>query len=256
MKQMKMFIIDGLRLVQSLHLLYGILGICLYIMATHLEDMQGDSAVYLVTQAFLLMGFLLTIMIAYEVFGNCFIEDFKNKYIYQIILREGNIFFYTVSKTFWIFVSAMLSVAFGILLFTCICKIGHPWIDEFTEDFSVTPFGKLYQDGHYMTYLFLAGLQFGILAGMMAMVGSLVSLFIKNKLLAGASTVVAVFTCNLIKGIFWHEGVNMFQLFLLPFNWLYQAKGWTSHCIKLGLLFYLVGTILIYIRIKWRLRHE
>lgn len=257
MKLLNTFLSDGKRLFDSHHLLYGSIVVCLYMMALRLEDLQGDSAVYIVTVVLYSMGFVLVIMISYEVFGNCFLEDFKSKYIYQELLCKGNLFFYTASKTFWIFVSSMFCVAFGVTLFSCISKIGNLWTDELTAYLVNTPYGILYKNGHYLLYLFLSGLQFGILAGMMSMVGSLVSLFINNKLLAGASAVIFVYVCNLIKGIFWHgKTYNLFSLFLSTQNMVQQADGWIVHCIVLGLLFYGIGTLLIFIRIRWRLRHE
>lgn len=256
MKQVRQFLVDGKRLLYSWHIIYGIVGICLYMMALRLEDLFGNAAVYIVSQVVYVMGFVLVIMISYEVYGNCFLQDFENRYIYQMLLRGGNVFLYTISKTFWIFISAMSSVAFGVLLFSCVSKIGHVWTDELTGYLANTVFGKLYVSGHYLLYLFLLGLQFGILCGMMSMLGSLISLFINNRLLAGASAVIAAFACNLLRGIFWHGDANLFALFLATQNMTLHAQGWILHCIVLGVSFFIVGTVLIYVRIKWRLRHE
>lgn len=256
MSYIKSFMLEFKRMCDSKYLIYGVIGICVYMSVLRLEDLFGESTMYILVNVVNLMGFILVIMIAYEIYGNVFIDDFDNKYIYQVLMRNHNVFFYTLRKTFWIFLSAMVSVAFGMVLYTLTVKLNHIWSDETTAFMARTPFGQLYVNEHYVLYVLLAGLQFGILAGMMSVIGSLVSLFVNNKIFAGAITVISVFACNLLGGYFQHAETNIFTLFSSFYNQKGIASGWIQHCIVLGMIFYCMGSVLIYLRIKWRLRHE
>lgn len=256
MKGLRCFVVDGKRLLDSRNLLYGIIGVALYLLTARLEDMKGDGVVYIVTMTMYVNSAMLVIMLGYEIFGNSIMNDFKNRYIYQVYLRSGNLVFYTISKTFWIFLSAMLGVGLGVALFALCVKPGHVWADELTTYLIQTPWGGVYKNHHYFLFLLLVGMQFGVLAGMMAMIGCLISLFVQNRWLAGSAALIAAYGFNFLGGIFEHSEVPFLGIYLFMENMTTFADKWLLHGGLLALLFYVVGTILIYARIRWRLRYE
>lgn len=256
MNALRFFLVDGKRMWKSCNLIYGILGIAMYMALVRLEDMKGDAVTYIVMGIMYVNSFVLVIMFAYEIFGNAIADDFKHKYIYQIVQRNNHLFFYTASKTFWIFVSSMLGTGLGVALYSLCLKINHVWADEYTDYLGNSSLGAIYNGKHYFIFLFLAGLQFGMLSGIMSMIGCLVSVIISNKWLAGSATVVGAYGFNLLGGVFKNEEVPFIGLFSVMHNLKSLGSGWMMRCFFMCILFYFIGTLLIYSRVQWRIINE
>lgn len=258
----KILYLDWCRLVHSKSMIWGACGIAIYMLVMRLEDPQYSTVVEWVTGSMEVWSFVMVIMITYEVYGNCILEDMENHYLYAILREQKSLFLYSLSKMMIIFISCVLTTALGITLFALCCRLNMNWTgpqNDYLRGYSA--FSTIYDQGHYLLWFILVGMQFGLLAGMMAMIGTIVSLFIENRILAGASTIIALTAFNQLEGIFWHRysfggGMHILGMYQAFYNAYHLSSGWLSHCLFLAGIFFIITTIIIYFRLKWRLRHE
>ena len=105
-------------------------------------------------------------------FSGCFCEDFENKYAYLQVER-GNPKVYAISKTITIMLVAELTMMFGVMLYVSLLHLRLPWFDA--EDaicqsaVTLGGFRGIISNGHYLLYFALFGLQYGIMAGVLAL---------------------------------------------------------------------------------------
>ena len=127
------------------------------------------------------------IMIAYIFcalpYATTFYEDIKNMYICNQIIRGGQLK-YVVSKVVIIYLSAVIIMVLGSVLFISLCSLKSPWMD-----FQVGQWGPeiqgmysvLLRDGRYFVYCVLYSLQLGLWAGILSISTAFLSLYLDNK---------------------------------------------------------------------------
>ena len=126
-------------------------------------------------------------MIAYafcaSAFATVFCEDLENKYLRYCIGR-GNLIKYVISKTIVIYVSSIITMVLGTLLFVIYLRLQLPWVTSDSETSNMSGmYEALWGNGHFMAYIFIFALQMGMLAGTLSLAASFISIFITNKML-------------------------------------------------------------------------
>lgn len=118
-------------------------------------------------------------------YASCFLEDSENKFWNVCILRGGQKE-YVRAKVFVSFISAVLTVTVGMLLFCCIWHIKNPWISGVEQDLELVKeidcFGFLMKKETIFVYFICCSFFRGLLAGILALIATFMSLYIKNYL--------------------------------------------------------------------------
>ena len=179
-------LVDLKRVFLSWRVPAGILGVWCVMEFASFETKQWQMSV-LNSYALVVysMPFLLTYIFTTFLFGQCFCEDQEFHYIRLMVLR-GNLKRYVRSKCAVIVVSAMITMALGTMLYVTVLKFRYPWVNTAEETYgrlvSSGSFGSVLARGYYPAYFFLCGIQYGILAGILALAASLLSLFHTDRL--------------------------------------------------------------------------
>ena len=107
------------------------------------------------------------IMIAYAFcafsYATVFCEDLEYKYA-RYSINRGNTWKYVVSKAVVVYGASVITMVLGSLLFVASIRLKIPW-------------------KHYWPYVFLSALQMGMLAGVLSLAASFLSMFVSNKML-------------------------------------------------------------------------
>ena len=79
----------------------------------------------------------------------------------------------------------MITMVLGSLLFVASIRLKIPWTSEGLQDafFMEGMYGSLIVGKHYWPYVFLSALQMGMLAGVLSLAASFLSMFVSNKML-------------------------------------------------------------------------
>ncbi len=108
-----------------------------------------------------------------------FCDDLEYKYVrYQTI--RGSLKAYVASKVCVIFLSSVVVLVLGSLLFVLLCRIQGPWVGPDMGGIGGTYEG-LIESGHYIWYCAFYALQLGLLGGILSVLAALFSLYITNK---------------------------------------------------------------------------
>lgn len=134
------------------------------------------------------VGFMLTFVFCAFPFGGAYCEELENHYARHLLIR-GSLKKYVIAKSAVIFLSSIVTMTLGVVLFAVICRARLPWIDMETYDSSVAYEGLL-QNGNYLLWTVVYGAQWGIWAGCLSVVSAFCSLYISNRLLLLAMPVL------------------------------------------------------------------
>ncbi len=109
-----------------------------------------------------------------------FCDDMEYRYIrYQAI--RGGLKRYVVSKVSVIYLTSLVSLMLGSLVFVSLCRFQGPWMGPAIGGIEGTVYAGLIAKGHYMLYCMCYVLQLGFLAGILSVLSALFSLYITNK---------------------------------------------------------------------------
>ena len=128
------------------------------------------------------------IMIAYAFcafsYATVFCEDLEYKYA-RYSINRGNTWKYVVSKAVVVYGASVITMVLGSLLFVASIRLKIPWTSEGLQDafFMEGMYGSLIVGKHYWPYVFLSALQMGMLAGVLSLAASFLSMFVSNKML-------------------------------------------------------------------------
>lgn len=181
------FSMDVWRCVSSGKIAVGAVGVCLVLLfASGNQVLSTVFGVY--TGVLYGMPFLVTMAFCAFPYADSFCEDFEAKYMNMALVR-GNLRRYVLSKAVVIFFSSVVTMILGSCLYVVLLHIRLPWgMDNFDEGVLSTliefgGFRYFLRNGNHMIYFILTGLQLGLLAGILSMFASYISLYISNKLL-------------------------------------------------------------------------
>lgn len=184
MKNENYFLSDIKRLFKSYEIYIAIIGVMLSLFFS-LEDNgiqeSGVLSTYMLSLA--LSGRIIAYAFCALPYATVFCEDLENKYVrYQII--RGNLKKYVLSKVMVIYISSVITMVLGTLLFLFICRIQVSWADLQMDSLNVELAGNyafLISGKHYFLYCLLFSLHLGLLAGIFSVFAAYFSLYISNK---------------------------------------------------------------------------
>ncbi|MDO4274058.1 MAG: hypothetical protein Q4D16_10335 [Eubacteriales bacterium] len=126
-------------------------------------------------------------------FGQSFSDDLEQGYNRYAIIR-GNPWYYSISKCVCIFLSSIIAMSAGRMLFIFLMRLRYPWEASIGEIGLLIENGcltMLLEKGHYITYFLLHGVWQGFWAAVLALLSALVSLHTVNRLLVAAFPAMA-----------------------------------------------------------------
>lgn len=252
---------DFNRSIFSWQFVIGIFGVVGVMFFAILDDIELNISIVYVC-ALVLQG--VPVMLSYIFcafpYASCFCEDKENKYFNLEVIR-GKLSFYTCSKVIVIFLTAIITMTLGLLIFVTILHTFLPWItvENSVSQTLLTVGGlhKILQNDHYYLYYLLSGIQQGILAGILSLFGSYLSLFIRNKLLIWSVPVIGYYFFEiLLLEIFGEKSIGLVDLFNSV------NRLWTDDLISylftvgIGICLAVIFYIFIYIRLKGKMQFE
>lgn len=115
-------------------------------------------------------------------FATSLCEDFEHRYVYYEVIR-GDSKKYLFSRVLAIYLSAVLVMLAGTMIFCCISSLFVPWARVSDSVYNLALNGSYrgcILSGHYLTYCLLFSLQLGMYMGILAVAASFLSLFTTN----------------------------------------------------------------------------
>lgn len=116
-------------------------------------------------------------------YATVFCEDLEHKYA-RYSINRGNIWKYVVSKAVVVYGASVITMVLGSLLFVATIRLKLPWTSDSLQDIYLGGmYSSLIVGEHYWAYVFLCTLQMGMLAGVLSLAASFLSMFVSNKML-------------------------------------------------------------------------
>lgn len=139
-------------------------------------------------------------------FADSLCEDTEHKYVMQQTIR-GNVGAYLSARACSIFLSAMVTTVIGIFLFANILHIRLAWTGADSQQYEhLLRAGGLrifLRSRSFEPYFLCYGIQYGLLAGILSLWASYLSLYIANRMLVLALPMILYyFTDYLLEGLF------------------------------------------------------
>ena len=116
-------------------------------------------------------------------YATVFCEDLEHKYA-RYSINRGNIWKYVVSKAVVVYGASVITMVLGSLLFVATIRLKLPWTSDSLQDIYLGGmYSSLIAGEHYWVYVILCTLQMGMLAGVLSLAASFLSMFVSNKML-------------------------------------------------------------------------
>lgn len=115
-------------------------------------------------------------------FATSLCEDFEHRYAYYEVIR-GDSKKYLRARVIVIYLSAVLAMVAGTMIFCCVSSLFVPWVRVADSVYNLTQNGcykSLILSGHYLVYCLLFSLQLGMYLAILAVAASFLSLFTAN----------------------------------------------------------------------------
>lgn len=221
---------DIQRLYKSRAWYIGMLGVtCALFFSLEGRGFENDCVVFTYVFAMDLSGALITYVFCAVPFATVFSEDLEHKYMRYEAIR-GNFKSYVISKCVVIYVSAVLTMLCGSLIFLLFCRAQIPWVNWESTDLlpeRVGCYGSFIENGHYFIYCMLYALHLGMLAGVLSLMAAFGSMFIANRMLV---LVLPVLLQMMLYSVIHGYGINVFYVY----NKLFE-NDWFNFFFRFGL---------------------
>lgn len=249
---------DFYRAFISPNMIVGILGVfgtMWLAMAEGRSFSQGVLSVYV--SILYSMPFMLTLIFSAFPYAGCFCEDYENKYIYLEIIR-GELAKYTLSKVITILLSSSVAIVAGSLLYVLsACCFAPLVVIEFGDYSSLITekSGFFLRQGHYLLYFVLCGFHFSIIASVLALLASYISLYISNKLLVFSVPIVSFYFIDyFIQNFFGIYAPRLHSFFVTPYS-PFDSMSFLYAAI-IGITCSILLYSMIYMKLKRRIQSE
>lgn len=177
------------------------------------DGLQPQGVAYTYIRSINMTGVLVAYAFCTWSFGLSLYEDLEKKYIlYQ--LSRGDLKKYVVSKTSMIFLSSLLTMVLGSVLFVLACRCQIPWNDEAINGlnaFYYGAFGSLLREKHYFRYCLLCSVFQGMRAGILSLWAAVFSTIISSKIMVLALPILMYQILIAYTGK-WY-GINIFDIY-------------------------------------------
>lgn len=191
--------VDFQRMIKSPRTIIGILGVTL-MMFFSLESSlfekgfgNGD-VIFTYLDAVSQSGFLIVYSFCALPFATIYPEDWEHKYIRYGVIR-GNLKAFVLAKAALIYISAVLTMVVGSVIFLLICRTQVPWVSpENSVSFKLFLAGnyrQLLENGHIFLYCIFYALQLGLFAGLLTNMAAFCSVIVSNTVLVLVFPVLA-----------------------------------------------------------------
>ena len=209
--------------------------------------------------------YMIVFAMAIMPYAYVFAEDSERKTVYQVLIR-AELKKYVFSKILFICISTISVIFISFVLFVAGLKsFGEEWIsyDLVIKPYELNGIGfcnlelwPLLERHHDMMFYCIAGLQMGLLSGVVALAAALLSLFIKNRMMVMILPVICLYTLyKYLNGIVGYE-YGIYALFNCFYNYNWLGNHIFLWALITAVLMYLILSILIYFRIKRMVRYE
>lgn len=179
------FPMDSWRCICSVKMIVGIVGVVFSLLLAS-GNFVAITVLDYYSTALYGVPFLLTMPFCAFSYADCFCDDLETKYINASLIR-GGLKRYAFSKVIVTFISSVVTMIMGNCIYVLILHIRYPWYvgEESTYTTLINSGGFRYflNNGQWMLYFSLVALQLGLLAGILSVFASYISLYISNKLL-------------------------------------------------------------------------
>ncbi len=118
-------------------------------------------------------------------YATSFSEDQEYRYVLYSAAR-GSLKSYVFAKAAVIYLSSVLAMMGGTLLFLLLCRTQVPWMDWEQDSYGVAlagGYGHLLSEGRPLLYCMVSALHMGLLAGVLSLMSAFCSIYLSNKVL-------------------------------------------------------------------------
>jgi len=242
---------DRLRLITGSELYLAIIGtVCALFFALENSGIQTsvlDTFIHTRT----LSGHVLTYIFCALPYASIFCEDLEDKYIYYAVNR-GKLRNYTISKVVHIYLSSVVTMVLGVLIYCLIVRIWVPWglaSDTYYESALEGCYNFLVLHSRYLLYCLAYAFNLGLLAGTLSVAASYISLYIHSRII--------VLTVPALLILILYEIADNSKFTVMAFEPLYNSFPAEAHnflfILLLSLIPVLIFTVLIYRRLQKKL---
>ncbi len=250
--------VDLRRAFGSWKIVIGCFGVCCSLLynqgANDVLSWLGDIA----ANAVLVMTALIFAIYPYAA---AFCDDMEYCYDRQMVLRGGAIP-YALSKIITVFLSAVVTMFCGFLfaLLFFLARYGMPSDAEITAQIlenCYSIYAPLFQAKQFLLYAFCTGMHVAVLAGILAVIGLMCSLFVRNRILVYILPVAFLYIEDiLIQRIFGWEVGGLFSLNSMGITALgtsIEGQTWQLYYFETALFILFAGAIIC---LKYRKKVE
>ena len=178
-----------IRCFKGYKFILGILGVIGVFMFSILDYGNEIRVIHVFVDSFLSITFLIAIMFCSLPYASSLCEDLENNY-YRPELARHKLSVMILSKVIVIFFSAVLTMFIGSLIFTFLLGTRYEWgMLEGYADFLVD-ISDMIKNDQLVLYVAVTAYKIGTLYGLLALLSTAISLFVKNKLIVYAAPAI------------------------------------------------------------------
>lgn len=254
-RQSSYLCVDLNRAFEPLKIGIGMAGVCIAFLyntdstdvLTWLGDISGNAVLVMVALLF-----------ACYPYASAFCEDMEYHYDRQMVLRGGT-FSYVISKVIAVFISSVCTMLAGFIFAALVLLIryGVPDVNTIQEiqSNSCSLYKILLLKNQYILFGFCIALHLSILAGILAVLGLMCSLFIKNRVLVYIMPIAFLYIEDIVvqRLLGWEKG-SLFSLNCMGVTTLgasLKSHSWQLYYFEIICMFLCVSAI-----IYWKYRKE
>lgn len=240
-----------IRCFKGYRFILGILGVVGVFMLSLVGPYDEIRVIHSFVDSFPSITFLIVIMFCSLPYASGLCEDLENNY-YRSELVRNKLGVMILSKVIVIFSSAVITMFIGSLIFTFLLGLRYEWgVLEYKADY-LLDISDMIKNNQLVLYVAVTAYKVGTLFGVLALLSTAISLFIRNKLIIYAAPAVVWYLIVDLSGKFPDKPpyLDIYYIFSPYYNiwnneWL--TLLW-SNIVALILAFFL--TVFIYIRFK------
>lgn len=225
-KTNNLIISDLCRVFESKRILAAIIMVTMILTVASFEGISlNEDVLYTFSIVMYGMPAMVILIAGTFVYGDSICNDIEHKYMINIILKSSHRE-YVLSKMLVIFITAITTISIGILCYVWILHFFMPWmrINGNQYEFLMQNGSFRYFLGKKMFtfYFLLYGIQYGLLAGNLAVFSAYLSLFITNKMLVLATPFLCYYFIDFVLADFLNEQITLATVFSASNNLMHD----------------------------------
>lgn len=138
---------------------------------------------------------LLCFVLCMLPYGDGMCHDVEYRFYQTLIIRGKNLA-YVLSKAFAVFLSSGMVMVLGTIFYILIIRIQYPEAAWSMGTYEGMAFDEFISNEMYGVYILLCSLKMGCLTGILGMVGTVVSMYIANRLLVFSLPIISFYMLN------------------------------------------------------------